>query len=101
MSVRDSAFKNFPNKESGRMSIVLGDRLDELGREVESVLDESQSGFGVVSLIAEEVRKYDQELERSPTDDEPAHGDVVGQKATARRKQLASIAKWVIPPSEK
>jgi hypothetical protein len=95
--VRDGAFKNFPNPERRRMSVVLGDALEQLERDAESVRGDL-SNYGVVSITAKVARDEDQRLERSPRDDEPAHGDVHGDKPEGRRKKFAASAVWVVYP---
>lgn len=96
--VRDGAFKNFPNPERKRMSVVLGDTLEQLDRDTESVRN-SQLDYGVIAITAKVARDEEQRIERSPRDDEPAHGDVYGDKPTGRRKEFASQAVWVVYPA--
>lgn len=94
---RDGVFKNFPNPEKLRVSIVLGDKLSELKRGPETII-ENKSGHGVIGIRARDVRAEQQRVERSPRDDEPAHGDVWGEKPAARRRRLALHAFWVVEP---
>jgi len=96
---RDGAFKNFPNPELLRMSVAIEDRLNELKREPESILDSKPSGYGLVSLTARQVREEEQRIERSPTDEELAHGDVWGKKTEGRRRRFARMSQWVAGPS--
>jgi hypothetical protein len=96
---RDGAFKNFPNPETLRMSIVLDDTLREHEREPDSILV-LRSGYGLVALTAGEVRNLEQQrVLRSPRPEEPAHGDVWGEKSVGRRRRLAQLARWIIEPS--
>lgn len=95
---RDGAFKNFPNPETLRMSIVLEDTLRALDREPASVL-QGRPGYGLVALTAEQVREAEQRVVRSPTPEEPAHGDVWGTKTPSRRRHFAQLARWVVVPS--
>ena len=81
------------------MSVVMQDRLEELGRTPESIL-EGRPGHGLVGILAGDVRAEEQKIERTPRDNEPAHGDVCGEKASARRRILAGKAFWVIEPPE-
>lgn len=97
LECRDGAFKNFPNPEQRRMSIVLEDRLRELGREPDTIL-EGRPGYGLVALTAAEVRAEEQRVLRSRQPDEEAHGDVWGDKAAARRRRFAQLARWIIEP---
>jgi hypothetical protein len=98
VEVRDGAFKNFPKPERKRMSVVLGDRLVALQRDPRTIL-EGYEHCGVVVLRAGRLRhEEDQTIQRTPTADEPAHGDVIGEKSAARKKHLAAMAEWVIKP---
>jgi hypothetical protein len=92
-------FKNFPNPERKRMSVALGDTLAQLEREPESVRRPDQADYGVVAIKAGDVRAERQRIERSPRDDEPAHGDVYGEKPTGRRKKFVAVAEWVVYPA--
>jgi len=94
---RDGAFKNFPNPETLRMSIVLQDTLQADHREPASVLG-GRAGYGLVAVTAAEVRHEDQRVLRSPLAEEPAHGDVWGIKTAGRRRRLAQRARWIIEP---
>jgi hypothetical protein len=96
--VKEGAFKNFPHPERKRMSIALGDKLAQDGRAPASILRPGQEAFGVVALRASDVRAEMQRIERTPKDDEPAHGDVYGDKPASRRKRLARMARWVVDP---
>lgn len=97
--VRDGAFKNFPNKELLRMSVVIEDRLVALDRDAESILDGQPAGYGLVSLTADQVREEQQRIERTPLESEPAHGDVWGKKTEGRRRRFAKMSQWVAGPS--
>lgn len=96
--VRDSAFKNHPNPEMKRMSVVLGDTLEQASRNPESVRSADQKNYGVVAIRARIVREHEQVIERSPQPNEPAHGDVYGEKPTGRRKKLVAAAEWIVYP---
>jgi hypothetical protein len=99
--LRDEVFKSFPMPQLKRMSVVLGDTLAELGRGPESVLDQAGHDFGVIAVKAKDVRQLSQAIARTPRDEEPAHGDVCGEKPGATRKALARMARWVVyPPVE-
>ena len=97
--LRDGAFKNFPNPERLRMSVVLGDTLARLGRQPDSILPAERPAFGVVAIKASAVRAEEQRIERSARDDEPAHGDVYGAKTEGRRKRFVAVAGWVVYPA--
>jgi hypothetical protein len=86
------------------MSVVLGDVLASLGRSPESLPVETPCAgepdlWGVAVLQAGYLRsEEEQEILRTPQDDEPAHGDVRGVKNTKRRRRLKKHAEWVIRP---
>ncbi|MEJ7786390.1 MAG: hypothetical protein WKF96_16425 [Solirubrobacteraceae bacterium] len=94
---RDGAFKNFPNKETNRMSVVLQDTLEALDRLPATILAD-RPGYGLVAVTAADVRAEKQKVLRSPQSHELAHGDVWGGKTPARRRLLAQKATWVIEP---
>lgn len=96
--VRDGAFKNFPNPERRRMSVVLGDTLEQHDRDTESMRG-GQSDYGVIAITAKVARDEEQRIERSPRDGEPAHGDVYGDEPAGRRKEFAAQAVWVLYPA--
>ena len=58
--------------------------------------------YGVVGMIAGEVRALPQDVEHSPLPANRAHTDVIGQKTARIRMLLARMARWEIslPPSE-
>lgn len=94
---RDAAFRNFPNKETNRMSVVLQDTLEALDREPDTILVD-RAGYGLVAITAADVREEDQRVLRSPQPYELAHGDVWGTKTAGRSRRLAQKATWVIEP---
>ncbi len=88
------------------MSVVLGDALEALDRvparlPVESPLGGDPQLWGVAKLRAGFLRQEQQEILRTPTDDEPAHGDVRGAKNGRRRKALKKHAEWVVQPAKR
>ncbi len=84
--------------KTNSMSIYLEDTLDSLGRTPASVV--AGSDFLLVALKAGFVRAQDhQEVERTPTSEEPAHGDVVGDKPSRVKDSFAREAEWTVPPS--
>lgn len=96
---RDGAFKNFPNPETRRMSIVLEDTLRAHNREPNTIL-EHRPGYGLVAVTVGEVRELEQQrVLRSERPEELAHGDVWGDKPPARRRRLAQLARWIIEPA--
>jgi hypothetical protein len=94
--VKSSAFQN--TSDTDRMSVVLGDTLQKDGRTREDACRSMPDRF-VVSLTAGGVRSEDQGVVRTPVADEPAHGDVVGNKKNAnRRRRLRDMCTWVVEP---
>ncbi len=88
------------------MSVVLGDALAALDRAparlpVESPLGGDPQLWGVAKLRVGFLRHQEQKILRTPTDDEPAHGDVRGAKNGRRRKALKKHAEWVVQPAKR
>jgi hypothetical protein len=79
------------------MSVVLGSKLEELGREPHSALAGLQ-GFALASITAQLVRQLGQTVVRDPTPEEPAHGLVVGDKSPSVSRAMARAAVWVVAP---
>lgn len=78
------------------MSVVLGDSLANMGRQPSSLA--IRPGGGLVRLQAGAARAQQQRIERTPQPEEPAHGDVWGDKPGVTRRALAQAAEWEIPP---
>jgi hypothetical protein len=95
--LRETAFKNFPGGGLD-MSVQLGDRLAELAKSPEDVLKGHDSTFGLAALRTKVVRDEEQSVERTPKPDDLAHGDVIGEKPTGRRKRFAAAAWWAVEP---
>jgi hypothetical protein len=102
---RSSAFDNssLPGF-TDEMSVILGDTLAALDRDPldlhERFYPSDPANWGVARLEAGcVVDSGPQEVRRSPTVDERAHGDVVGAKGGGQRKRLKKCASWVFPPS--
>jgi hypothetical protein len=93
--VSGGAFQNTTGTES--MSVSLGDTLASERRTPDSLLDEFD-GFGLVALAAGYVRGEEQIVQRSRTDADSAHGDVIGRKPSGRRKRFAANCCWVVTP---
>lgn len=96
--IRETAFKN--PKDGKDMSVQLGDTLADLGKTPNDVLvGVDASMYGVAAIQAKVVTDEDQTVERTPKPGDEAHGDVVGDKPTGRRKLFASAACWAVPPT--
>ena len=67
--LKEGAFKNFPKPERKRMSIALGDKLEELGRQPASIRPPGRDDYGVVVLKASAVRGECQRVVRSCTEE--------------------------------
>ena len=80
-----------------RMSILIEDTMQSEDRAPLSALDEHPDFF-LVSITANSARSQKQEVERTPLDDEPAHGDVVGKKTRGVRRALCAEAEWLKSP---
>lgn len=80
------------------MSITLGDVLDLSDRSYSEVL-KNHEDFALAAITAELARKNGQSIVRDPTDEEPAHGLVVGHKRKADTK-MAKESEWIVPPSK-
>jgi hypothetical protein len=81
------------------MSVLFGDTMESEGRSPLSALDDYPDHF-LVAITAKAARAQEQEVERTPIPEEPAHGDVVGKKTRGRRRALCAAAEWVKPPDE-
>lgn len=101
---RSAAFDNssiagFENE----MSVVLGDTLAAHERRAEDLPEHAYPDdprWGVAVLVARCVEDVpEQSIHRTPTEAEPAHGDVRGAKNPKRRKRLKKCAEWVVPPA--
>jgi hypothetical protein len=74
------------------MSVVVV-RPGRLPEEVLLGLD----GFGLVVLRVGDLNGCNQTVTRTPTSEEPDHASVIGPKTHSIRRQMASLADWVIP----
>jgi hypothetical protein len=87
------------------MSVALGDTLKSRGRSPEHLPVETPCAgepelWGVAVLqVGYLCNEEEQEILRTPQEDEPAHGDVRGVKNTKRRRRLKKHAEWVIRPA--
>ncbi len=97
------AFQN--SREEGQllpeMSICLQDRLIELGRDPDTILEAGQGG--IAQFKAGDVRALEEAIlgvVRSATPTEPAHGDVTGWlDGKPVRRALARLAVWYRLPA--
>jgi hypothetical protein len=54
--------------------------------------------YGVVSITAELCWRLGQQIECTPTEENPAHCDVVGRKTPKVRREFKNSAKWIRRP---
>jgi hypothetical protein len=81
------------------LSVVIGARLEELGRNPESTLD-NHPEEALVSFEAGIARSVAQAVCRAPEDDEDAHGLCFGKKTSGAIKALHRASIWVVPPEQ-
>lgn len=102
-SAFDNATPQDPNESPDDMSVVLGDTLAALQRaadDLPSFTSWAGDEWGVAILSVRYLRNDEQqELRRTPQDEEPAHGDVRGKKSPKRRKRLKAHANWLVRPA--
>jgi hypothetical protein len=94
----------FDNNDGDDMSVALGDTLEALGRTPddlpERTFPQQPERWGVAVVEAGYLKNdEEQEIRRTPTHEERAHGDVRGRKRGNRRKRIKKHAAWVFPPS--
>lgn len=59
----------------------------------------SYPGFGVASISAQLCWSLNQEVERTPSEENPAHCDVIGDKPKPVRRKFSDIAEYLRYPS--
>ncbi|MBW8060320.1 MAG: hypothetical protein FVQ78_08350 [Solirubrobacterales bacterium] len=83
--------------QGNEMSIFLADTMEAEGRSALDALD-GHSDFFLVSITAGVACSQGQQVRRSPIEEEPAHGDVVGKKNRKLRQALRDSAEWIKAP---
>jgi hypothetical protein len=78
---------------------LLGDCLEEQGREPESVLDDFPEDF-LVAVSAELAFALKQVIERTPTNTELAHGEIVGKKTGKVKNAFIRNLVWLKQPED-
>jgi hypothetical protein len=83
------------------LSVVLGDRLEALQRQPETVLD-GYADYYLVVFRARAATDADPGLTvlRDPTPSEPAHGAVRGKKRKPVMRAIARACEWVVKPDD-
>jgi hypothetical protein len=87
-----AAFTNTP--QTTEMSILLETLLHEQGRDPDDVLVGKREYHSIVALTAGLVREEGQTVAETQGDD-PAHGDVSGDKDKGRRRRFSEAAEVV------
>jgi hypothetical protein len=80
-----------------RSSVVIEDQLREEGRDPLDIV-EAHPGDFLVAITAEAAFDCGQTVERTPTLDEPGHGEVVGKKTGATKNRLLKRVSWIKEP---
>jgi hypothetical protein len=101
-----AAFQNSTDDQTGEllpeMSIVLATVLGQLSRDPSTILGPGQEDWGIAQFTAGQVRRLQVAtlgVVASPTNDEPAHGDVTGWLVKRPvRQAVAKLAEWYQPP---
>lgn len=88
------------DRDGDPMSVYRRDVIEAEGADVERVMM-GHNDFGLVSLIAGQVRSKNQTVFPDPLPDESSHAKVCGPKPESVRRWFAKQAMWVIPPHEK
>ena len=98
--VRDDNGRIFPSSQAFQnrskddpMSVGLADICPSPAEELKGYAD-----YGLASLSAGQVRRCQQVVCRAPLEATPWHAHVCGDKPRRIRKQLAKVARWVVPP---
>lgn len=91
------AFNNSSGPERS-MSVSLGDTMEAYDRTPGDLVAPYPDTY-VASITARLARDEEQVLRRSPTGEDVAHGDVIGDKnSKSRRRRFAKAAEWAVPP---
>jgi hypothetical protein len=77
------------------MSVHLSDVLAERGLLSITVLDDRPQ-HQLAAITAGFSRSEEQAVARTPTDEDPAHGDVIGPKSRTRRNRFAKGCRWEV-----
>ena len=82
------------------LSITLEKSLNDSGENTESAI-QNNPGFGLARLLTGVVRNNitpQQIIARNPTDADPHHGLIIGNKTKSTKKNLAKQATLIITP---
>ncbi len=79
------------------MSVYRQDVIERDGGEPGRVLA-NHRGFGLVSILASQVRSKNQTVHSDPVPEESSHAKVCGPKPRSTRRWLVRRAEWVFAP---
>ena len=82
------------------LSITLEKSLNDNGENTEAAI-QNYPGFGLARLLTGVVRNSitpQQIITRNPTDEDPHHGLIIGNKTKSTKKNLAKQATLIITP---
>ena len=98
LRISTAAFRDSPDKSP--MSVVLAETVRAAGRTAESVVVGAEEN-GIVAFAAGNARRLEQRLARTPTEREPAHGSVIGNKKPRKVQEgLRDASTWVLRPPD-
>jgi hypothetical protein len=81
------------------LSVNLASVMEKAGRNPNDTLL-GQAGFGLAAITAGQARAQHQLVVRDPTEEEPAHGLVCGEKKRGNIcRKLRDGAHWLVAPS--
>lgn len=87
----------FQNGDDGAMSVHLSSVAAKIGRTPESILQQ-YPGYSLARLTAGDARAVNQGVKPDPTEADPDHGAVVGNKTKGVRRHLSGAAKLIASP---
>lgn len=80
------------------LSVVWSDDLETSGRPPDQAVTATESHL--VKLTAGDARALSLAAIRKPTEDEPAHGEIVGKKTKRIKNALVRASRWQEPPAK-
>ena len=95
--ISSQAFKNHKENRLA-FSVHLKEVVERLGLSLDAVVQD-RSKFALASLTARQVREHRQVINRMPEPGDPAHAHVLGEKPGSVQRALATVAVWVLPPT--
>jgi hypothetical protein len=95
-NISSGAFDNPKNHLD--LSVNLASVMEAAGREPKDAIRE-HPGFGLALITASHARSLNQSAARNPTEVEPAHGIVYGEKPHSVRRRLRDGAHCIETPS--